>query len=405
MRILMVTPQLPTATHRGVMAPVARQIESIRAHGAEVTVLEIRGVKRLKYLQRLGDLHSMIPSVDLIHAHYGYCGWLARSQFRKPIVVSFMGSDLLGTPDASGRVSLISRVVVQADRWLARTVDAVIVKSPGMAQVLSPVNAHIVPNGVDLDAFRPMEPREARRRLGWPEGMRYVMFPGNPDNPRKGYPLARAAVKCAAPRVPVPVELVALSGIAPEHVPVYMNACDAMLLTSFLEGSPNVVKEALACNLPVVSVPVGDVSDLLAGVGGCALCPRDADALAGALVRVLREQHRTDGRIALQRKGLDLQSVAQKVISIYEAVLTPGVRQGEASCKEPLSGIRPATAAAEHDAGTAVPTRVEMGGPATVSANAHQKVYGDPTFDELARARLASHDGVQERGKQTPCAA
>ncbi len=360
MRILMVTPQLPTATHRSVMAPVVRQIESIRAHGAEVTVLEIRGVRRLKYLQRLGDLHSMTPSVDLIHAHYGYCGWLARSQFRKPIVVSFMGSDLLGTPNASGRVSLASRLVVQADRWLARAVDAVIVKSPGMAQVVAPVQAHVIPNGVDMEAFRPMEPREARRLLGWPEGMRYVMFPGDPTNARKAYPLARAAVKRAAPWIPEPVELFPLSGVAPEHVSVYMNACDAMLLTSFLEGSPNVVKEALACNLPVVSVPVGDVSDLLAGVGGCALCPRDPDALAGALVQILQEPHRTDGRIALQRKGLDLQSVAQEVISIYEAVLARRVRQGEASCTEPLSGIRPATAATEHTAGTAIPTRVEM---------------------------------------------
>lgn len=339
MRILMVTPQLPCPGRPGVMAPVARQIESIRALGAHVTVLEMRGVKRLKYLQRLGDLRSMMPSVDLIHAHYGYCGWLARSQFSKPVVVSFMGSDLLGAPDASGRVSLASRVVVQADRWLSRTVDAVIVKSPQMAQVVAPVKGYVVPNGVDLEAFRPMEPREARRLLGWPEGMHYVMFPGNPANPRKAYPLARAAVKCAAPRIPKPVELVTLSGIAPEHVPVYMNACDAMLLTSFLEGSPNVVKEALACNLPIVSVPVGDVSDLLAGVGGCALCPRDADALGAALAQVLREQRGTDGRIALQRKGLDLKSVAQKVIAIYEAVLARRVWQGEPSCERQISSI------------------------------------------------------------------
>jgi glycosyltransferase involved in cell wall biosynthesis len=344
------------------MAPVARQIESIRAQGADVRILEIRGVKRLKYLQCLGSLRSMARSVDLIHAHYGYCGWLSRSQFHKPVVVSFMGSDLLGAPDASGRVSLASRLVVQADRWLARAVDAVIVKSPGMAQVVAPVQAHVIPNGVDVQVFQPKELPQVRRLLGWPEGRRYVMFPGDPANPRKAYPLARAAVKRAAPWIREPVELFPLSGISPEHVSVYMNACDAMLLTSFLEGSPNVVKEALACNLPVVSVPVGDVADLLAGVAGCALCPRDPDALAGALVHILREPNRTDGRIALQRKGLDLQSVAQKVISLYEAVLAPRVRQGEASCKEPRSGIRPAIAATEHSAGTAVPTRAELGG-------------------------------------------
>ena len=307
----------------------------------QVEVLEIRGVKRLKYLQCLGSLRSAARSVDLIHAHYGYCGWLARSQFGKPVVVSFMGDDLLGTPDASGRVCLASRLVVQADRWLARTVDAVIVKSPEMAQVVAPVKAHVVPNGVDLQMFQPIEPRQARRLLGWPEGRRYVMFPGNPAVPRKGYPLARAAVERATARIPKPVELVTLSGIAPENVPVFMNACDAMLMTSFLEGSPNVVKEAMACNLPIVSVPVGDVSDLLAGVGGCALCPRDADALGAALAQVLRERRRTDGRIAVQCKGLDLESVARKVISIYKAVLARRVWQQEDSGHRAFDQLAP----------------------------------------------------------------
>src|SRR3990170_1640432 len=99
----MVTPQLPTPARPGSMAPTARQIESIRALGVDVQVLEIRGVKRLKYLQCLGSFRSAARSADLIHAHYGYCGWLARSQRSKPVVVSFMGDDLLGTPDLTGR--------------------------------------------------------------------------------------------------------------------------------------------------------------------------------------------------------------------------------------------------------------------------------------------------------------
>lgn len=339
MRVLMVTIQLPTRARPGTTAPVARQIESVRQAGVHVDVLEVKGARRLKYLQTLPRVWQRAARVDLVHAHYGYCGWLARSQLGKPVVVSFMGSDLLGTPDPSGRVCRASRLVVHADRWLARTVDAVIVKSPEMARVVAPVKGHVVPNGVDLETFRPMEPREARRLLGWPEGRRYVMFPGNPATPRKAYPLARAAVERAAPRIPESVELVTLSGIAPEHVPTYMNACDAMLLTSFLEGSPNVVKEALACNLPIVSVPVGDVPDLLAGVGGCALCPRDADALGAALAQVLRERCRTDGRIALRRKGLDLASVAQRVISIYEAVLARRAWQREPSYERRISSI------------------------------------------------------------------
>ena len=321
MRILMVTHQLPSLAQPGTMAPAARQIESIRAAGAHVEVLEIKGIPKLKYLQALPRLRALAHSVDLIHAHFGYSGWVARGQFSKPVVVSFMGDDLLGTPDANGRVRPLSKLVVQADRWLARTVDAVIVKSCEMAEVVAPVGAHIIPNGVDLQTFHPMEPYHARALLGWPEGKRYILFPSCPNNPGKGFSLAQALVMQAAARMAEALELVPLCGVAPDRVPLYMNACDAVVMTSFSEGSPNAVKEAMACNRPIVSVPVGDVPELLAGVQGCAICPREVGALAEALVRVLAGTQRTDGRAALERRGLDLQSVARKIMNIYKEVL------------------------------------------------------------------------------------
>jgi glycosyltransferase involved in cell wall biosynthesis len=322
MRILMITPALPGPGRPGTMAPTARQIESIRTLGAHVDVLEVRGVRRFKYLQCLPSLRTLLPSADLVHAHFGYCGWLARSQRSKPVVVSFMGDDLLGTPDVTGHVSPFSRCVVQADRWLAQTADAVIVKSAEMARVVAPVKAHVIPNGVDLQAFVPMDGAAARGLLGWPESRRYVLFAGNPDVPRKGFALARAAATMAARRIAGPLELVPLCRVSPERVPLYMNACGVLLMTSFLEGSPNVVKEAMACNLPVVSVPVGDVPELLADVDGCVICPRDPQDLAAALVRTLRCARRTNGRAALERRGLALPSVARKVVNVYLDVLS-----------------------------------------------------------------------------------
>ena len=101
------------------MAPAARQIESLREAGAEMTVLEITGLRRLKYLQAIPKQRALQPSVDLVHAHFGYCGWLARSQFRKPVIVSFMGSDLLGVPKANGRLTTFSRLMVKANKVLA----------------------------------------------------------------------------------------------------------------------------------------------------------------------------------------------------------------------------------------------------------------------------------------------
>ncbi len=321
MRVLMVTTPLPTSSKPGSMAPAARQFASMTMVGVDVEILEVKGIKALKYVQCLPQLSTLAASVDLVHAHYGYCGWLARTQFRKPVIVSFMGDDLLGTPDIAGRANLFSKVIVRLDRWFAHTTDAVIVKSAEMAKIVAPVKAHIIPNGVDLEAFQPMPLVEARTKLELDRHKQYILFPGRPTEPRKGFALAQAVTEKAAALVGQPLELLPLWGVAPDRVPLYMNACNAMLLTSFWEGSPNVVKEAMACNTPVVSVAVGDVPELLADVAGCVVCPRDVDVLATALVKVLDTATRTDGRSALERKGLDLRSTAQKIKAVYLDVL------------------------------------------------------------------------------------
>jgi glycosyltransferase involved in cell wall biosynthesis len=167
-----------------------------------------------------------------------------------------------------------------------------------------------------------MDPQQARALLGWSEDRRYVLFPGNPEVPVKGFALARDSAAHAAEQAKEPLDLVPLWGVAPNQVPIYMNACQVLLLTSFSEGSPNVVKEAMACNLPVVSVPVGDVADLLSGVEGCAVRPRDVEELSKAIIEAVNRGQRTDGRIALERKGLDQESVARRIISLYEKTVT-----------------------------------------------------------------------------------
>jgi glycosyltransferase involved in cell wall biosynthesis len=185
------------------------------------------------------------------------------------------------------------------------------------------------------------------------------MFPSNPAIPRKGYPLAKAAVDYAAKQTRKPVELITLWGIPPTDVALHMNACDAMLMTSFLEGSPNVVKEALACNLPVVSVPVGDVSELLAEVAGCAQCPRDPALLGAALAQILTRGHRATGRSHLQRRGLDLASVARRIKAIYETVLDQ--RRGQASIPRAICPAHSHPPRLDTDPSSAQPSRRRSG--------------------------------------------
>jgi glycosyltransferase involved in cell wall biosynthesis len=321
LRVLMVAGRLPTADAPNALASVARQIESVRRLGISVDVLEIDGPPRVKYVRALAQLRQQVGAVDLVHAHYGFSGWVARVQASKPVVVSFMGDDLLGTPGQKGRATARSRVAVQINRWLARTVDRVIVKSEEMARIVSPVEATVVPNGVDLEAFRPMDRRQARGMLGWADDRRYVLFPGDPAIPRKGFTLANATLERVRRGLGQSIELVPLRGIPSDRVPLVMNACDALLMVSLSEGSPNAVKEALACDVPVISVPVGDTPELLADVSGTALCPRDPDALSAALSRMLRDSVSCEGRAAIIRRRLDRDSVARTIASIYVDVL------------------------------------------------------------------------------------
>jgi glycosyltransferase involved in cell wall biosynthesis len=306
------------------MAPLARQIESLRALNIDIDHLEVRGNRRLKYLMSIPSVWRRVEDVDLIHAHFGHSGLISRLQFQKPVVISFMGSDLLGTPRRDdGYVPPLSRLVARFYRQLARAFDAVIVKSPEMAAVVRPVRAHVIPNGVDFEKFRPIAREEARAALGWSQDKHYVLFPGSPFNPRKGFKnLAEPAVKIAAASLSKPVEIVILRRIAPEKVPFYMNACDVELMTSYIEGSPNVIKEALACNTPIISVPVGDVPMLLHGVESCAICPRTPEALAEQIVKTLKAGSRPrNGRELLQQRGLDMDSVARRILAIYKDTL------------------------------------------------------------------------------------
>jgi glycosyltransferase involved in cell wall biosynthesis len=309
------------------MAPGMRQIQSIQALGIETFVVDMQGIPKLKYMQLLPKIRHLANQVDVIHSHFGYCGWLARiatqfSRVRRPIVMSFMGDDLLGTPiNASGDLNGFSKLAVRLNKFIAKGYDKIIVKSPEMAGVLAPIPCEVIPNGVDVSVFAPMDRIRACEELGISSDEYQVLFPGNPENPRKGYPLAMEAVAIAEKQLGKPIRVLALAGVAPETVPAYMNACHVMLMTSFIEGSPNVVKEAMATNLPVIGVPVGDVHQLLSGVSQCTCCSRDPYEIGSALAKTLLANERSNGRSAILDRRLDLKSVALRIVSLYEQSL------------------------------------------------------------------------------------
>ena len=321
MRILVVTNLWPTEADPGYGSFVQAQMESLRPLGVEYGTLFINGrASRWNYLGAIHELRRRLRGThyDLIHAHFGLSGWVARCQFRVPVVVSFMGDDVLGRTTRRGGMTLYGRFLQASSFILARLVSAVIVKSHEMKSKLRLSSAHVIPNGVDLDLFRPMDQQEARRALGLDPSKKFVPFPYDPAEARKRLDLIEAAVAKAREEVPE-LEILPVRGIARERMPLYVNAADVFVLASMFEGSPNAVKEAMAVNLPVISVAVGDAADLIGPTTGCYLVPREVDAIAAKIVEVCRGGARTRGRAWISR--LAMPDVAQQIVEVYHRVI------------------------------------------------------------------------------------
>ena len=335
-RVLMITSEWPAPGQPRTTYFIKRQAEFLTAAGVDVTVFQFRGAKRPDYYLRAWlRLRRQLSRqrFDLVHAQFGQSGLLALPK-GLPLVVTFRGSDLLGIVGKNGKYTWAGRIGKWASRLVAKAADAVIVVSEHMkASLPRGVRAQVLPSGLDFSVFRPIPRAEARARLRLPLDRKLVLFAGNPETARKRFALARATVETLAAGQPAhspPVELLVAWGAPHEDMPLYMGAADALLFTSMQEGSPNVVKEALACNLPVVSVPVGDVPERLRGVSNCALVADEyPEALALALGRVLAADCRSDGRKHVRE--LNEEHITQQVIDLYRSVVGRAPRRATAS--------------------------------------------------------------------------
>jgi glycosyltransferase involved in cell wall biosynthesis len=253
----------------------------------------------------------------------GYVG-AAVARGRAPLVVSFCGDDLLGTPNPGIHWRIRESLAKRLSFYAARRADRIIVKSDNLAEAL-PLGvewkASVTPNGVPLGDFRLIDRRATRNELGW-TGKRVVLFNvssagnSNVKNPR----LARAAVQLAGREID-DLLFDEMASCSSQEVVKRMNAADCLLVTSLHEGSPNIVKEAMACNLPVVSVDCGDVRRRLASTYPSHVCGYDTDELALSLVDVLHASRRSNGREQLKSQGLDDDTVARRIVAVYEQAL------------------------------------------------------------------------------------
>jgi len=326
MRVLAVTNIHPTPSAPTLGTFVEQQIKGLRAIGVSVRMLFVDRVGKgmATYLAVPRQVRTAIAAYqpDVVHVMYGgiMAAQITRAVQEHPVVVTFHGSDLLGE-HLSGRLRAIAAGVgVAASRRAARQAKRIVVVSRALQSAL-PENVDrakvsIIPCGIDLERFRALDRDACRRALGWDDRTLHVLFPANGGNPVKRPALAEAAI-AAVRRLGVPATLHYLRGVDYADVPQWLNASDLLLMTSLHEGSPTVVKEALACGVPVVSVDVGDVAEQIEDIDGCFLAHADADHLAAQVVKV-RARRRVDGRARMMNYSLD--RIARRLVHIYQDV-------------------------------------------------------------------------------------
>jgi glycosyltransferase involved in cell wall biosynthesis len=322
-RVLFVTNMWPDEKRPYYGSFIHSQARSLAAGETLVDVIYVRGfLGNRAYLRSLREIPRLGrgDAYDLVHVHYGHTAVASLGLRQRPLVVSFCGEDLLGAPREDG-ITTKSRIEVAVFRQVARLATVTITKSAEMEAVLPrPVRArnHVLPNGVDLEMFVPRPREQAREELGWEREGKVMLFLGNPEDPRKNLALAEAAAAKVEARVPG-ARLHKAWGVEPEQVPVLMSAADCLLFPSKSEGSPNAVKEAMACALPIVAAPVGDIAERLEGVADCYVRPHDPDAFAAAAEQALGADRAPAAREAVESLGIA--RVAGRLGEIYDEAL------------------------------------------------------------------------------------
>ena len=305
MRVLFV------ASHnKGGFAPfIIEQANALKALGCEVDCFGLQGKGVNGYLKNLSVLKRKIQAFqpDVLHAHYGLSGLLACMQRKVPVVVTYHGSDI-----NEPKVLRFSKRAMRLSAW------NIFVSRKTLEIARPQKNYSLLPCGIDMSDGQLTDKGEARRKMGLSADKIYVLFAGAFDNEVKNAPLAKQTVGLIGDRG---CELLELKGYSREEVTLLMCAADAVLMTSLTEGSPQVIKEAMACGCPIVSVDVGDVKERMDGVEGCFVAAtRESEELAGLLKIAIAFEGRTKGREKLIADGLDNRMVARRLMEIYEKV-------------------------------------------------------------------------------------
>ncbi len=291
----------------GISPNVDVQATGLEEAGVDVHFFEIRGKGTAGYVKNIFKLRRHLKSnnYDIIHAHYGLSGIVCTLAGASPLVVTIMGSELHLNRTLRSVMILFVRHV-----W-----SKVFVQSEQMKRITGGGNTVVLPNGVDINRFTSVSRQEALRKTGYNSG-KHIIWVSDPLRPEKNFKLAGDAIALLKER---DIKLEVIFGKPYIEIPHFFRAADALLLTSRWEGSPNVVKEALAAELPVVSVDVGDVRELIDGVEGCYIANSNPEDIAEALTKALTYGKETNGLDKV--KHLDMKIISERIKDVYNSIV------------------------------------------------------------------------------------
>ena len=289
---------------------VKEQGEALREQGVNVFYYAIKGKKARGYLSNLSKLKESIKSnsIDIIHAHYGLCGALAVLQNKVPVVITFHNGETL---------TFKGKLISSAAAWLSKY-NIFVAQHIHDRLFKVPKEYSIIPCGIDLKLLPIVNKEEAIKSMGLRTDVPNILFGGSFSNARKNYPLAKEALAL----LPYEVNLIEMKGFSRAEVDQLLCGCDLFLMPTKSEGSPQVVKEALACNCPIVATGVADIPELLSGVSNCYTTGFDASEIAGRIDTIIKSGQRSNGREKVISMNLDNPLVAKRIKMIYEKVLS-----------------------------------------------------------------------------------
>lgn len=298
------------------LSPIAKnQGDSLSEQGVEVDYFLIQGTGLVGYLRNVTRLRKRLKdqNYDLIHAHYSLSAMVSSLAGGSPLVVSLMGSDV----KSSKLFKCLIGVFASIYKW-----EKIIVKSEDMRQSLGRNDVEVIPNGVNCDRFTELDRIACRKLLNWNEGKKHILFPSDPDRKEKNYELLEHSLK-QLNRDDVDVHY--LKNIPNEEMNVWYNASDVVVMTSLWEGSPNAIKEAMACGVPIVCTKVGDVEKNISGLQGCYLVDYDVSDVALKIEKALSFEGRTNSRERLSSLELKSVQVAKRLINIYQTIIDESI--------------------------------------------------------------------------------